>query len=50
MRIITDETYAQLVQLLLENDKVALFQRLVLSEKTDGQETVESTWEQEEED
>lgn len=48
MRIISDETYAQLVQVLLEDNKVALFQKLVLSEKTEDK-TIESTAEEEQE-
>ncbi len=35
MRIIDDETYAQIVKLLAQDSKVALFQKLLLSEKVD---------------
>lgn len=35
MRIIDDETYAQIVALLAQDPKVALFQKLLLSPKTE---------------
>ena len=33
MRIIDDETYAQIIKLLAQDPKVALFQKLLLSQK-----------------
>ena len=38
-RIITDSVYAKLVEHLAENEKVALFQQLLLSPKTSEAET-----------
>lgn len=35
MRIIDDETYALIIKLLAQDPKVALFQKLLLSEKVD---------------
>ena len=35
MRVIDDATYAQIVALLAQDPKVALFQKLVLSPKTE---------------
>lgn len=35
MRIIDDETYAQIVTLLAQDPKVALFQKLLLSQKAE---------------
>lgn len=35
MRVIDDETYAQIVALLAQDPKVALFQKLILSPKTE---------------
>ena len=35
MRIIDDETYAQIVALLAQDPKVALFQKLLLSQKAE---------------
>lgn len=35
MRIIDDETYAQIVALLAQDPKVALFQKLLLSHKAE---------------
>lgn len=35
MRIIDDETYAQIVALLAQDPKVALFQKLLLSKKAE---------------
>ena len=44
MRIIDDETYAQIIKLLAQDPKVALFQKLLLSpklEKADADTAVE---------
>ncbi|MCQ2273063.1 MAG: hypothetical protein MJZ72_09825 [Bacteroidales bacterium] len=35
MRIITDEVYAGIIKLMLEDPKVALFQKLLLSQKAE---------------
>ena len=35
MRIIDDETYAQIIKLLAQDPKVALFQKLLLSQKAE---------------
>ena len=35
MRIIDDETYAQIIKLLAQDPKVALFQKLLLSQKVE---------------
>lgn len=35
MRIITDELYAQLVKVLAQDEKVAIFQKLLLSQKAE---------------
>ncbi|MCQ2076130.1 MAG: hypothetical protein MJZ20_03710 [Bacteroidaceae bacterium] len=35
MRIIDDETYAQIIKLLAQDPKVALFQKLLLSKKAE---------------
>lgn len=35
MRIIDDETYAGIIQVLAQDQKVALFQKLLLSPKTE---------------
>ena len=35
MRIIDDETYAQIIKLLAQDPKVALFQKLLLSSKVE---------------
>ena len=35
MRIIDDETYAQIIKLLAQDPKVALFQKLILSQKAE---------------
>jgi len=35
MRIIDDETYAQIVKILAQDPKVALFQKLLLSQKAE---------------
>lgn len=39
MRIISDEVYAGLIKLLAQDEKVALFQKLLLSEKAEIKET-----------
>lgn len=39
MRIIDDETYAQLIHILAQDPKVALFQKLLLSQKAEPTET-----------
>lgn len=39
MRIIDDETYAQLIHILAQDSKVALFQKLLLSQKAEPTET-----------
>ena len=44
MRIIDDETYAQIIKVLAQDTKVALFQKLLLSqklEKADAETAVE---------
>lgn len=49
MRIITDELFARLVKELAKDEKVAIFQKLLLSEKTekaDKEQTEEKTEEQ----
>ena len=35
MRIIDDETYAQIIKVLAQDTKVALFQKLLLSKKAE---------------
>ena len=35
MRIIDDETYAQIIKVLAQDPKVALFQKLLLSQKAE---------------
>lgn len=35
MRIIDDETYAQIIQIMAQDPKVALFQKLLLSKKAE---------------
>ena len=35
MRIIDDETYAQLINLLAQDPKIALFQKLILAQKAE---------------
>ena len=35
MRIIDDETYAQIIKILAQDQKVALFQKLILSQKAE---------------
>lgn len=35
MRIIDDETYAQIIKLLAQDPKVALFQKLILAQKAE---------------
>ena len=35
MRLITDELYARLVKLLAQDEKVAVFQQLILSKKAE---------------
>ena len=35
MRIIDDETYAQIIKILAQDTKVALFQKLLLSQKAE---------------
>ena len=35
MRIIDDETYAQIIKILAQDPKVALFQKLLLSQKAE---------------
>ena len=35
MRIIDDETYAQIIKILAQDQKVALFQKLILSQKVE---------------
>ena len=35
MRIIDDETYAQIIKVLAQEPKVALFQKLLLSQKAE---------------
>lgn len=35
MRIIDDETYAQILKLMLQDPKVALFQKLILAGKAE---------------
>ena len=35
MRIISDELYARLVKILAQDEKVAVFQQLLLSQKTE---------------
>ena len=48
-RIITDAVYAQIVKVLLENETVALFQKLLLSPKTsEAEQTTEKGEEKEE--
>ena len=43
MRLIDDETYAKLVQILAQDEKVAVFQKLILSPKvTENEITVKS--------
>ena len=39
MRIITDELYARLVKVLAQDEKVAVFQQLLLSQKAEPTET-----------
>ena len=39
MRIIDDETYAQIIKVLAQDTKVALFQKLLLSQKAEPTET-----------
>lgn len=38
MRIIDDETYAQIIKILAQEPKVALFQKLLLSQKAEPNE------------
>ena len=42
MRIIDDETYAQIVKLLAQDPKVAVFQKLLLAEKVEKKEEEKS--------
>lgn len=35
MRIIDDDTYAKLIKILAQDEKVAVFQKLLLSEKAE---------------
>ena len=46
MRIITDELYARLVKILAQDEKVAVFQQLLLSQKaelTDAQDEIKTS-------
>lgn len=41
MRIITDELYARLVKVLAQDEKVAVFQQLILSQKAEPAEAAD---------
>lgn len=41
MRIITDELYARLVKVLAQDEKVAVFQQLLLSQKAEPTEAAD---------
>ena len=41
MRIITDELYARLVKVLAQDEKIAVFQQLILSQKAEPTEAAD---------
>jgi len=41
MRVITDELFAKLVKLLLQDEKVATYQQLILSQKAEPTENAD---------